>query len=97
MYSMDKTIETLNRILGVEKSMRKEIIMLLQNEIWNGEVIADKTLSEILQELAYDLDFYEPNKGWKEEDPSYYGNKRLEEIIKIGILKLENHKKALAE
>lgn len=31
-----------------------------------------------MSELAYDLDFYEPNEEWKKEDTSYYSEDRLD-------------------
>jgi len=61
----------------------------LQNKIWNDELVKDKELNEIISTLAYDLDFYEPDEELRKEDPSYYGDERFEEIIKIALEKLK--------
>ena len=90
MKSIIEITENLNQILKAKEPVRIELVKSFQNEVWNDEFMEDK-LYEILSELAYDLDFYEPNEEWRKEDISYYGNQRLEELIKIGISKIENY------
>ena len=65
------------------KQNRKTLIKEFQEIIWN-----DTNANNILSELAYDLDFYEPNKQWQKEDINYYGDDKLEEILKTTIQKL---------
>ncbi len=77
-------MEILEKIL-VDKANRKQLICKFQEIVWN-----DDNASELLLELAYDLDFYEPNEEWRKEDPSYYGEERLEQEIKIVIQKLQD-------
>jgi hypothetical protein len=89
MKSNVELIEFLQFVLKSEQPIKQELIKGFQNEIWNDESIQDETLNEILSELAYDLDFYEPNEEWRREDPSYYDEDRLEEILKNAILKLQ--------
>lgn len=79
--------ELLKSIL--EYPSREKLIKDFQDEVWNDDSIQDEVLNEILSELAYDLDFYEPNKEWRKEDQSYYGDDRLEEVIKKAIRKLQ--------
>ena len=62
---------------------------MFQDEVWNDESIQNKTLNEILSELAYDLDFYEPNEEWRKVSPSYYGDDSLDEVVKAAIQKLQ--------
>lgn len=76
-------MEILKKIL-TDKVNRKQLISEFQELIWN-----DENASEVLSELAYDLDFYEPNEKSRKEDPSYYGDERLEEEIKLVINKLK--------
>lgn len=73
----------LKKIL-TDKENRKKHISEFQELIWN-----DENASEVLSLLAYDLDFYEPNKELRKEDPSYYRDERLEEEIKLAINKLK--------
>jgi len=87
MKSINELIQILNQILD-ENSNKVELVKTFQNEIWNNENLQDSALNEILSELAYDLDFYENNEKWKKESQNYYGDKRLEEIVKSGIQKL---------
>lgn len=64
-----------------------DLIRKFQDEIWNR----DET-DEILIELAYDLDYYEPNHLLRMEDRSYYGNERLVQVINnsLGRMNLNN-------
>ncbi len=89
MKSNVELIQFLQVILETEHPIRQKLIKQFQDEVWNDESIQDETLNEILSELAYDLDFYEPNEEWKKEDPSYYGDDRLEVVIKTAIQKLQ--------
>lgn len=52
-----------------------DLIRKFQYEIWNMEETDD--VDEILIELAYELDYYEPNPIIRLEDPSYYGEEKL--------------------
>jgi len=65
--------------------------MLKYNDFFS---IAESGLNEILSELAYDLDFYEPNEEERNEDFCLYGNDRLYENVKIGIERLKEYEKA---
>ncbi len=89
MKSNVELIQFLQVILETEHPIRQKLIKQFQDEVWNDESIQDETLNEILSELAYDFDFYESNEEWKKEDPSYYGDDRLEVVIKTAIQKLQ--------
>lgn len=68
-------MEILYKILQ-NKTSRKELISEFQEMIWNAEVKND-----LLTQLAYDLDFYEPDDELRKEDSSYYGDVELENLI----------------
>ncbi|MDO5615798.1 MAG: hypothetical protein Q4G16_06385 [Cruoricaptor ignavus] len=89
MKSNIELIQLLQTVLVSEHRIKEKLIKEFQDEVWNDESIQDENLNEILSELAYDLDFYEPNEGWQKETPSYYGDDRLEIIIKTIIQKLQ--------
>jgi hypothetical protein len=76
-------MEILEKIL-TDKVNRKQLISEFQELIWN-----DENANELLSELAYDLDFYEPNEEWRKEDSGYYGDEKLENEIKSAIQKLK--------
>jgi hypothetical protein len=48
-----------------------------------------KEENEMLSALAYDLDFYEPDEALRKQEPSYYGDERLEAEIKSVLRKLK--------
>jgi hypothetical protein len=75
-------LEILEKIL-TDKLNRKQLISEFQILIWNAQD-CDETLSQ----LAYDLDFYEPDSEIRKEDKSYYGDEILEDVIKLAIKKL---------
>lgn len=52
-----------------DKLDRKRLVAKFQELVWS-----DENANEILSELAYDLDFYEPNEALRKEAPSYYGD-----------------------
>ena len=94
MKSTIELIRTLNQILDAQHPDKSELVKEFQNEIWNDEIEQDIKLNKILTELAYDLDFYEPNEQWRKESPNYYSDERLKEIVKSGIKKIEEYEKA---
>lgn len=85
----DQMIEKLKQIIASDGIERKKLIEEFQEEIWNGEAKPDNPTSDILSELAYDLDFYEPDEKLRSEDFSYYGDERLKAEIASALKKLE--------
>lgn len=62
-----------------DKKNRKELIKTFQNQIWK-----DDDANDLLRDLALDLDYYEPDENLRNEDPSYYGDEKLEsEILEV--------------
>ena len=94
MEPITEIIDSLNKILLEKEPVRMELVKSFQNKVWNDEDAKDEVLNEILSELAYDLDFYEPNEAWRKEDVSYYSDERLNELIKAAIKKIEGYAKA---
>lgn len=86
-------MEILKEILS-DKTNRKQLIKQFQQSIWDKEEMEGNEVDEILSELAYDLDFYEPDNELRKESPSYYGDDRLEAEIQSALQKIENYKKA---
>ena len=76
-------MDILERIL-TDPLNRKKLIKEFQELVWN-----DEDSIRILKDLAYDLDFYEPNEALRKQDHSYYDDERLEKEIRITIQKLK--------
>ena len=54
-----------------------------QNLVWHSDIdYPTDELSEIFGDLAYDLDFYEPDSRLRSEDSSYFGEERALKEIK---------------
>jgi hypothetical protein len=92
MLPLTEIIIDLNGILKEKEPLRSELIKSFQNKIWDDESIKEEALNETLSELAYDLDFYQPNEDWRKGNDSLYGTDRLEEIIKSALQKLVANK-----
>jgi hypothetical protein len=84
--SIENSFKILNKILA-EKNNKKKLIEDFQQSIWNST--NNSTAHEILNELAYDLDFYETNEQLLKEDSSYYGDERLVKEIETAINKIK--------
>lgn len=82
---MKQIIYLIEKILN-NKSTRLNNIKLLQEIIWDSDLS-----SSVLSELAYDLDFYEPNLDFKKEDTNYYGDDELEEMLNRIMLLIQNN------
>jgi hypothetical protein len=74
------------REILVDTAMRKELVDRFQKLVLNGPALeATNEDVEIFADLAYDLNFYEPVPEARGEDPSFYGDERLEEEIRSAL------------
>jgi hypothetical protein len=90
-----KELKILEDIILSESSERATLISEFQNLVWSERgkrYGTNAEIDEILNNLAYDLDFYEPNATWRKESPSYYGDVRLEQEIRSALQKLEHYR-----
>jgi hypothetical protein len=62
----------------------------VQQEIWDGkEGMEHDPQCEILCDLAYDLNYYQPNERVRSQDKSLYGEERALSEIREALAKLE--------
>lgn len=80
-------MEILKQIL-ISKSNRKQLIKEFQKQVWNEDINESESINNILSELAYDLDYYEPDDILSSQDNSYFGNDKLEQEIQIALKKI---------
>lgn len=71
---------------------RESKIKKVQELIWEDQTINDEKLNDILTDIAYNLDFYEPNEEWRKENPSFYGDEKLEKEIRGSLKKIDAYK-----
>lgn len=78
-----KEIKTMiEQLLVYSEPERSKKISAFQQLIWRDQSINLKEdLYDILYELAVDLDYYEPNPAWRQEDISFYGEDKLVQHI----------------
>ena len=76
-------MEFLEKIVR-DKLNRKRFISEFQESIWNAE-----NANEILTELAYQLDFYEPDETERRKEPSYFGDDKLAVEVALAIQQLK--------
>ncbi len=70
-------MKVLEEIL-VSDNNKLELMASFQQRIWHGEAFSlDERINSLLQDLAYDLDYYEPNENFRIECASYYGDAKL--------------------
>jgi hypothetical protein len=68
----------------LDKGNRNKLISEFQYLAWNSNEDND-----IIVTIAHDLDYYEPNEEHRKEDPSFYGDEKLEEVIMEALKDLE--------
>lgn len=67
----------------------KSGIRSLQNYIWdNVPVSEDDQLTSALYDLAYDLEYFEPDAVIRFEEPSYYGEQKAREMLAQALMVL---------
>jgi hypothetical protein len=76
-------MEILEKIVR-DKLDRKRFISEFQDFIWNTE-----NANENLTELAYQLDFYEPDETERRKEPSYFGDDKLAAEVALAIQQLK--------
>lgn len=84
----DKLLKLLNEILDT-RTDRLSKVKMFQNTVWNIEDPGDNDY-EIFNDLAYDLDYYEPDEEKRKEDDSFYGDDRLVSEIQNSLKALDH-------
>ena len=72
-------------IQNASNGMELILIQDIQTHIWDDNTIDDEYLNDLLTDIAYRLDFYEPNAEWRKESPNYYGREKLNHEINWAI------------
>lgn len=72
---------------------RSENIILLQDTIEETDFSGQEDLEAIFVGLSYDLGFYVEKKSHRFEDPSYFGDNKLKDLLFEFLIELNNIKK----
>ena len=74
---------------------RAAIISGFQQRVWELNAVGPEAERvRVLKELAYDLDYYQPEPAARRENPSLFGDERLEQEILAALRKLGAQGKA---
>lgn len=88
MVLLDELVELLRVALHV-RSRREECVKRFQEIVWDHDDFGcDPETERILRDLAYDIDFFEPDVRLRKGDPSYYGDVRFEAEVATALEKL---------
>lgn len=91
MDNLKRAIRLLDEIIE-NPEMLQSNISKFQHIVWHESNHDNKSESKYwssLGDLAYDLEYYEPNPEWRKEDLSYYGDERAIEEIRSFRIKLQ--------
>lgn len=83
-------MDVLKEIL-LKEVEKQQLIKAFQDRVWNGkDYSSNQKVNEILLELAYDLDYYQPKESFRKQSPSYYGQERLEKELSEAINRIKD-------
>ena len=86
---LKEVIALLNKIERTYASERSKTIGQLQNKIWDEPELQNEELY-FLQDLAGDLNFYEPIERDRDAALGYYDDSRLSELTDAALKKTES-------
>ena len=86
---LKEVIALLNKIERTYASERSKAIGQLQNKIWDEPALQNEELY-FLQDLAGDLNFYEPVERDRDAALGYYDDDKLSELIGTALKKVES-------
>lgn len=89
MYQLEQAIRHLFSAL-TEKHQREQHIREFQSIIWKSpEKNEENPVSSMLDDLAYDLDYYEPSPKRRRQSHVFFGDDDLEKMIKARMVQLK--------
>ena len=78
------------RLAYDDSEMRPTLIRNFQKLVWNFDgIIHNESVDGVIRDLAYDLEYYEPDSLWRAQDPSFYSDNRATDEIRSALLELE--------
>jgi hypothetical protein len=92
MTKIEQIKDLLYKVQRTYAHEQAEYIRELQNKIWDETNDLNDDLQEILSDLAYNLNFYERDERYRDEDLGYYGDDKLSRIVDEAINKIETLK-----
>lgn len=88
MVQLKEVTSMLNKIKRTYASERLKTLGQLQHKIWEAPELQNEELY-FLQDLAGDLNFYEPVEKDRDTTLGYYDDNRLTELVNAALNKIE--------
>lgn len=64
------------------KKINSKLLKEFQLKVLNSEIISkDAHVESLIRDLAYDLDYYEPDEIKRKEELSFFGDERAVELV----------------
>jgi hypothetical protein len=78
------------RLAYDDSEMRPTLIRNFQKLVWNFDgIIHNESVDGVIRDLAYHLEYYEPDSLWRAQAPSFYSDNRARDEIRAALLELE--------
>lgn len=89
MVALSTLRDLLEKALA-DRAGRREHLRRFEGLVWETEefIGGDADTDEFLRDLAYELGYYEPDPVARAEYRSFYGDDRLEQLIRTALLTL---------
>ena len=72
----------LEKAFKTEGQERFDNINFFLKEVWEDEAITDEKINDLLTDIAYDLEFYEPSNGdWSIDTSIYYDGEKMDRML----------------
>ena len=66
------------------------LINFFLKEVWEDEAITDEKINDLLTDIAYDLEFYEPSNGdWSIDTSIYYDGEKMDRMLDEAIKNID--------
>ena len=91
METLREVQALLDKIERTYAGERLATIHQLQDKIWEEPGVENEELRSLLEDLASDLNFYEPVERDRDESLGYYGDEKLLELTAVIQNKIKVH------
>lgn len=82
MELLDKSILQFLITTSKEKKIDSNFLKEFQLKVLNSKIISkDAHVENLIRDLAYDLDYYEPDEIKRKEEPSFFGDEKAVELV----------------
>ena len=80
----------LEKAFKTEGQERCDNINFFLKEVWEDEAITDEKINDLLTDIAYDLEFYEPSNGdWSIDTSIYYDGEKMDRMLDEAIKNID--------